>query len=356
MWYSFIPLVCPSGSLTLGEFPRGVIFLPQRPYFPVGQLSLKQQVVFPAHEDSIPINGHSSSSYSDKLDKDREIKRNAVKWTRFVLRTSRHIIFPVSRNPQKRAEIVVEHERIVRILASVGLGRLLVTAGDLIGKVDFEWYAISKREWSFDNSLRQDQLSPGEQQRLSLARVLFHKPSLVILDEATASLSELAEKEVYDLLTQVSLSYSLYHIVCSYSRRRLVISQQAIVPLSSNITIKYCKLKKREESAFIRLMRFVTDGKNYYYDEVYSVLDLNGKSQVEEEWEDMRRERHTHRYWTSSEETERERDEDMKGKGDETILAMKGTRRAPMLPRAQHVPTQRLLQGEIILSRKCYLC
>eukprot|EP00080_Pristionchus_pacificus_P012934 PDM72954.1 pmp-5 [Pristionchus pacificus] len=130
-----------TGSLTLGEFPRGVIFLPQRPYFPVGQLSLKQQVVFPAHEDSIPIN---------------------------------------------------EHERIVRILASVGLGRLLVTAGDLIGKVDFEW---------------QDQLSPGEQQRLSLARVLFHKPSLVILDEATASLSELAEKEVYDLLTQEKIGY-----------------------------------------------------------------------------------------------------------------------------------------------------
>lgn len=132
-----IPPVFPSGSLTLGEFPRGVIFLPQRPYFPVGQLSLKQQVVFPAHEHSIPVDGQLLYSYQHE--KDQEIKRNVVKWTRFVLRTSRRIIFPVSRNPLKRTKIVVEHERIVRILASVGLGRLMVTAGDLIGKVDFEW-------------------------------------------------------------------------------------------------------------------------------------------------------------------------------------------------------------------------
>ncbi|GMR47489.1 hypothetical protein PMAYCL1PPCAC_17684 [Pristionchus mayeri] len=130
-----------TGRLTLGEFPRGVIFLPQRPYFPVGQLSLKQQVVFPVHEDEVPIE---------------------------------------------------EHDRIVLILASVGLGGLMVTAGDLTGKVDFEW---------------QDQLSPGEQQRLSLARVLFHKPSLVVLDEATASLSEFAEKEVYALLSAEKIGY-----------------------------------------------------------------------------------------------------------------------------------------------------
>lgn len=110
------------------------------------------------------------------------------------------------------------------------------------------------------------------------------------------------------------LSY-FYNLKYSFCRRRLDISQQAIVLLSSNITIKYCKLKKREEWAFIRLMRFVTDGRNYYYDEVYSVLDLNGMSQVEEEWEDMRRERQLHRYWTSSVETEREKDEDVMGEG-----------------------------------------
>lgn len=130
-----------TGSLTLGEFPRGVMFLPQRPYFPVGQLSLKQQVVFPVHESTVP---HT------------------------------------------------EHDRIVMILASVGLSRLIVTAGDLTGKVDFEW---------------QDQLSPGEQQRLSLARVLFHKPSLVVLDEATSSLSEFAEKEAYSLLDLEKIGY-----------------------------------------------------------------------------------------------------------------------------------------------------
>ncbi len=49
------------------------------------------------------------------------------------------------------------------------------------------------RHWS-------QELSPGEQQRIGFARALLHKPQWLFLDEATASLDEAAEQQLYALL------------------------------------------------------------------------------------------------------------------------------------------------------------
>lgn len=43
-------------------------------------------------------------------------------------------------------------------------------------------------------------LSGGERQRISLARILLRKPSLLILDEATASLDSISEKAIMDTI------------------------------------------------------------------------------------------------------------------------------------------------------------
>src|SRR5690606_10389203 len=73
-------------------------------------------------------------------------------------------------------------ERIAELVTAVGLPAL-------VARLDEEAH------WN-------RMLSPGEQQRLGIARALLHAPDFLFLDEATASLDEPSEEKLYRLLQE----------------------------------------------------------------------------------------------------------------------------------------------------------
>lgn len=50
-------------------------------------------------------------------------------------------------------------------------------------------------------------LSLGEQQRLAFARVVYNKPSVVVLDESTSALDAETEAIMYNLLAKLKVTY-----------------------------------------------------------------------------------------------------------------------------------------------------
>lgn len=70
-------------------------------------------------------------------------------------------------------------------------------------------------------------LSPGELQRICLARVLHRRPRLAVLDEATSSLSPEVEAMLYSRLHQAGITvFSVGHreSLCRFHSQLLVLA------------------------------------------------------------------------------------------------------------------------------------
>ncbi|KAJ2778483.1 hypothetical protein GGI15_004165, partial [Coemansia interrupta] len=142
-----------AGSLSLPDTPNAVFFLPQQPYMVAG--SLREQLTYPWTTTSAA--GEESPVCSDE-----ELVR--------LLR-------------------LVGLEHVPRMLEGQGSGQH-VAAYD-------RW--VSAQTWM-------QVLSPGERQRVSVARVLFWRPMFAILDECTSSLDVEAEARVYAAMAQAGIT------------------------------------------------------------------------------------------------------------------------------------------------------
>jgi putative ATP-binding cassette transporter len=103
------------------------------------------------------------------------------------------------------------HEKVREILSAVGLPALA-------GRLDEEahWSRI---------------LSPGEQQRLGIARAILNAPDYLFLDEATASLDEPSEAALYKLLAERLPSAAIVSIghrstLAAFHQRKLELARE----------------------------------------------------------------------------------------------------------------------------------
>ena len=94
-------------------------------------------------------------------------------------------------------------------------------------------------------------LSGGEMQRIAIARALFRKPSLIVLDEATSSLDIQLEKKIIDNLNKIikdKIIFMIAHRLTSlkYCNKLMLIDNGTIVDFdyTNKILDKHKELKK----------------------------------------------------------------------------------------------------------------
>ena len=108
---------------------------------------------------------------------------------------------------------------------------------------------LSKKARSMPN-----ELSGGEQQRVSLARALVNNPDLIIADEPTGNVDPEMSHEIVDLLTKINNSGTTvvmvtheHELVRTFQRRVIVIQNGEVVSDTPDPTYAQFKTKKQKE-------------------------------------------------------------------------------------------------------------
>ncbi|XP_065875932.1 ABC transporter D family member 1 [Euphorbia lathyris] len=147
------------------EYGCGIFYVPQQPYTCLG--TLRDQIIYPLSRDEA---------------------------TSLTLR--------LLRKDDKSANVInMLDEKLRNILENVRLS-----------------YLLEREEGGWDANLNwQDTLSLGEQQRLGMARLFFHKPKFGILDECTNATSVDVEEQLYRLAQEMGVT-----VVTSSQRPALI--------------------------------------------------------------------------------------------------------------------------------------
>ena len=132
---------------------------------------------------------------------------------------------------------------------------------------------LSKKARSMPN-----ELSGGEQQRVSLARALVNNPELIIADEPTGNVDPEMSHEIVDLLTKINNSGTTvvmvtheHELVRSFQRRVIVIQNGQVVSDTPDPT--FAKFKTKEQEKVTDMFYYEEDVKQDSVSEVFDNLE-----------------------------------------------------------------------------------
>lgn len=181
------------------ERPSSVLFVPQRPYLPFG--SLQDQVVYPLSTGMDLLKGFDSPQSPENAKIDSEQLWSLLKAVELEYLVYRPHACGIAsdRSRESIREFIEDQET-----DSSETTKLLSTAAQAANLRSVLRNLIDEMEAS--NLNWTEVLSPGEQQRIGLARVLFHKPRFAILDEATSSIDEPMETKFYEMCKQLNIT------------------------------------------------------------------------------------------------------------------------------------------------------
>ena len=122
-----------------------------------------------------------------------------------------------------------------------------------------------------------NELSGGEQQRVSLARALVNNPDLIIADEPTGNVDPEMSHEIVELLTKINNNGTTvvmvtheHDLVRTFQRRVIVIQKGKVVSDTPDPT--YAKFKTKETKKEHDMFYFEQDVKNENLTEVFEDL------------------------------------------------------------------------------------
>ena len=133
-----------------------------------------------------------------------------------------------------------------------------------------------------------NELSGGEQQRVSLARALVNNPDLIIADEPTGNVDPEMSHEIVELLTKINNNGTTvvmvtheHDLVRTFQRRVIVIQKGKVVSDTPDPT--YAKFKTKETKKEHDMFYFEQDVKNENLTEVFEDLQDNTQENTQPE-------------------------------------------------------------------------